>query len=1173
MNRKATKILSILLVVTLAFESAGITVTAASDSADWEVTAANEDGDDMEADSDFSEGTTDGEGLGEAEGSTLPIEESYSALFPGLPESYVFSGEQLSHKDLLAQHTDEITPYVMEDNSCYYAEGELVYMTDSAEDAQTAAEAFGGTLESYDLGIAVIVLPENRTVAQAVLAASDEAVRLPAVWPNYYKELYAAYNDPALVDGQTGYQWQHEAVGDRYAWDAGYKGQGVKVGIIDSGIRNSHEEFGGRIAQHLSMLGTTASPSTTDSTGHGTHVSGIVSAAANNGKGGAGIAPQASLYVYDVVGANGLISSAVAARAINRAIQDGLDVINMSYGSPMFDGTEDTALQDAYNAGIALFAAVGDDGSNSMSYPASYSNVCAVAALRQDGKRSSFSNYNNAVDLAFPGTAIYSAAHTVNSAYDYKDGTSMACAVASGVAAVILSGADQIPALKDKTGKDRVDALYKVMRSNAKKSSSSGTGAGMTYLPSVFKLKTLDNIYATPAKPKFSLDSKEIIAANETTLTITSDTTVGVTIYYTTNGKTPALKKGIVTNGAQEYTGAITIGNAKKVTVKAIAVNHTTGKASKAASATYTFEVNPTKVDITAKNKVTQLAPGSSLSLKASVTPSCAASNKVTWSVTPADKGVSVNKAGKVSVAKDADAGIYTVLATAVDKQDAPYTNAAGSNITGSYEITVLEASAQVKSIKLQSKTASVNAGDSLNLAEGITVNYADNASGSTGDVVWSSSKEEIAAVSSAGVVTAHKSGTVTITATANDGSGKSASCKVTVKQLATGLRIWGCRNLTAGKSVTLKADFYPENVSSKKLEWTVSGTGVTVKNGKVTASKKASGRYTVTAATTDGSGISKTLSITIKKDPIKSIKTMYKNITLFTTAGNSNAPTSGVMRPIVVGGSSSNDVVYSSSAPGIVSIDKQSGFMEAKSAGKAKITCTTTDGSNKKASCTVTVSPPASSITVMPVDDNAGYVSVDSPIKLKAEVGTQFGKPVNPKVAMGVTSDYTDFVTVYWNGVVKVNPDAEKYMSDTEVSKTVVIDVGTEDGSKVQTSYSLVVLRAVKSYDIEWNEKTGEFFPVMTFKNDMQDSSVPYTATVSAPKNKHVTFKKNEETNGFFLYTDEVTTSKSKNDGDWTASDGIRVTVKLKPQAGKKTASQTYTVIHTQDGGNFVIQ
>ncbi len=1192
MNRKKTKLLSILLSVTLALSSTGFTVTAAEDvgqPGSIEITNFNDDiisaegagADGLDAEADLTmenaEGTTDG--MGET------VISPEDTLFPGLPESYILSEEQYSQKTLLAEHTDEIAPFVEEDNSALYVKGQLIYMTDSAEDAQMVADAFGSTLDSYELGFALIILPEARTVTQAVMAAAEQSSRLPAVWPNYYKYLYANYNDPALKEGNSVYQWQHEFVGDSYAWAAGYTGKGIKVGIVDSGLQDAHEEFAGRVVKHVSTVGTSTVSSTTDLQGHGTHVAGIVAANGNNGKGGAGIAPNASLYIYGAGAADGTLTTLATNRAINAAIEDHVDVINMSYGSGIFNGSENLVIQKAYTNGIALFAAAGNNATNGKSYPASYSNVCSIASLQQDGKKSSFSNYNDSVDLAFPGSQIYStyvetdANHKIvpnskkTNIYAYMDGTSMACPVATGVAAVILSGADQIPALKGKTGKDRVDALYRVMRSNAKKSPSAGTGAGTTYLPSVFNL-TVDNAAAVPATPKFDLSNKKPIAAVTTTLSITSDTKVGVSIYYSTNGKKPSFKNGVVTNGTL-YTGPITIGNAKKVTVNAIAVNHATGKTSKVASAAYTFAPNPIGVGITAKGDVTNLAPGSSLALKAAVYPSFAVSSKVTWSVTPADQGVTVNKSGKVSVARDAAAGSYTVQATAVDKKNQPYTNAA----IGNYSITVIEPASSVKSIVLKNKTASLYTTDELpmNLAEGFTLTYADGSLGTADDVVWSSSNRDIVAVTNktqntpAGLVTGKKPGTATITATANDGTGKSASCKVTVKQLATGLKLEGPNKLAAGKSITLKATISPSNVSSKTLNWKVDGTGVTVKNGKISAAKNASGTYTITATTKDGSEDqqkSATHQITIINDMIKSIR-VPKTMTLFTTPGNFQAPTEAFLEAEVSGGDSTA-ITYTSSAPGIASVDPSTGQIQARSSGKAKITCAATDGSNKKAVCTVTVSVPMSRLTIVPADTNGGYVSAGCTLKLKTQAGTSYGKPQSTKVNWFVPDEYKDYFSVNSSGVIKAK-DISKYLKDDELYASAYVIAEAADGSNVRTAYSFNIYRKIKSYKLvlQSDGTIDYIFPRVTFDNGVEYCLSCFDVSLSAPKGKDIGMQPiniEDYGKGFYLCPAKQTTFKSSSNKEWFTSDGIKIKLKIKQHAANKTATFSGYVARTSD-------
>lgn len=1235
MNRKKTKWLSVLLAAALVFQSAGISVRAESNTMslnDMEITsmdqltelvvedpvtdevviveseesseeaseesseAASEEASEAQETEESSveeseessadepsteessveessvEESSAEESTEEVPAETEPTEEvvAEELLFPGLPENYILSDEQLEKKKILAEYANDIASLDTKSKTQAYVENELVYLTDSEEDAQAVAEAFGAELASYALGVAVIRLPETRTVSQAVLAAADEDYILPAVWPNYYRELFDSYNDPDLSEASSCYQWQHEMVGDSWAWQAGYKGQGIKVGIIDTGILNAHEEFTGRIAQHVSTVDETVTAATTDAQGHGTHVSGIVAANLNNGKGGSGIAPEASLYVYSVSSSSS-ITMAAEVRAVNKAIADQVDVINMSLGGAYFTDVENTVIQAAYNAGIAVFAAAGNEATNGKAYPASYDNVCSVASLQQNGKKSSFTNFNDAVDLAFPGSDIYSTGNGGTSEYVMKSGTSMACPVATGVAAVILSGASQIPELAGKTGTERVDALYKVMADNAVKSTSAGTGAGYTYLPKVFGLTT-QSAAAVPAVPTFSLANKSTVNAEYTTLEISSTTTQGVSIYYSTNGKTPALKNGEVVNGTL-YTSAIKVGGAKKVTVKAIAVNRVTGKASKVATATYTFAPAPTALILSTTSPSTQLAPGGSITLKAVAAPTYAVYKKIDWSVSPADKGVTV-KNGKVSVAKNATPGTYSINASAMDS--------AGQVLVNQNMYVTVHESAAVKSIAVKPKSYTGQVGETLNLEYDITF---INESGSTG-VNFVSSNPSVATVDSNGKVTLVAPGKADIKVIALDGSNKSAVCKVTVKASTaiTSISLSGATKLAVGKSTTLKATLNA-SANAKNLVWSVDKEGVTVKNGKVTAGKTASGTYVITACDKTNPDVKATHSITILSKPISNI-TMNKTMTLFTTAGNYNAPTSMSLNTVVKDGDSTA-VTYTSSAPGVAVVDSK-GVVYALASGKAKITCTATDGSNKKATCTVTVNVPMSNLTIVPPEDNSGYVCVGSSIKLTAQIGKSFGTPQNAKIKWSVPDAYKDIISVS-NGTVKAK-SLGKNASDYTNAVSAQVIAEAADGSGASATFDLVIIRKVRDFAILFLDDTplgstgsGAFAlcPIALLDNGSLVTLPGYVTTLSAPKGKNVGLDADiaiaygpYNFSGFLPTTDKATTKNSYTENTKAkASDGFKVKATVKLPCCNKTASTSITVIKPANGGIWYLQ
>lgn len=1082
-------------------------------------------------------------------------------LFPGLPQGYEMSPEQLEQKSVLSEHMSEAVSEDTGINEELYAEGEVVYLTDSAEDAQIVADAFGGTLDSYSYAVAVISLPEEATVEQAMIAAADEDILLPAIWPNYYKTLYTTdYIDPALNEGADDYQWMHAVVGDTYAWEAGYKGAGIKVGILDTGILNSHEEFTGRLVQHLDMTEETAAAATTDVQGHGTHVAGIVAANLGNGKGGAGIAPEASLYMYRVADSKGSIDAASEYRAINRAATtDGVDVINMSFGSGQYDGNEAQVIENAYNAGVAIFAAAGNESTNGKSYPASYEHVCSIAASQQDGSKTYFSNHNTSVDLIFPGLNIYSTAYSSGTAYTYKSGTSMACPVASGVAAVILSGAENVPALNGKTGAARVDALYRVMADNAVKSSSADTGAGATYLPRVFGI-TVNDPDAVPQTPVFSLADRSVISAETTELRITS-ATPGMSIYYSTNGTVPAWKDGRIYNGIP-YTGPITVGGAKTVTVKAIAVNLHAGIASKVSTAMYRFAPAPSGLAVNAAGAVNKLVPGTGLSLSATVTPSYAVTSNITWSVSPANSGVTVSSAGKVSVASAARPGTYTISAQMT---------AAGKTITGTYPITVGSGS-PVKSVAFKSKKITVTIGDTpLDVTSSLTVTHADKTAGTPDDLVFTSSNPEIAAVSATGLITGISPGTVTVTATANDGSNKRASCKVTVIRLADGLTLSGYDKLAPGKSITLTASFLPEDVSVTKLSWSVSGSGVTVKNGKVTASKNAAGSYTVTAAATDGSGVTADYTVTIVSSAIRGIS-MPKSMTLFTTPGNYNAPTSTTLAPVINGGDPSA-ILYTSSAPEIATVNATTGRIQAVSRGKAKITCAAADGSNKKAVCTVTVSAPMSRLTIVGPDNNGGYVCVGSKLKLKTQIGTTYGKPASAKINWYVKEGSEDILTVK-DGVIK-----PKKLEKSLTSQTAYVVAEAADGCGATATCSVIVYRKVRKFTVNYY-KGGYYVPTATFDNNNVSYNLPYQTTLTAPKGVDVSLQETTYRSllggvpAFYPTIAQPTTEKTSAQSRYlTAADGVKIKITVQLEPNGKKASKTMRLYKTSDGVLYIDQ
>jgi subtilisin len=213
----------------------------------------------------------------------------------------------------------------------------------------------------------------------------------------------------------------------------GYYGNGVKVAVLDTGIA-THPDLA--IKGGVSFIPT--ENTYIDYNGHGTHVAGTV-AALNNSYGVLGVAPGADLYAVKVLDRNGGGSHATIAQGIEWAMNNGMDVVNMSLGSTSGSTTLQLASDRASSAGVLLIGAAGNSGqqggSNNMGYPARYNSVMAVGAVDQNGTRASFSSYGAELEIMAPGVNINST--HLNNNYRSLNGTSMAAPHVAGVAALI----------------------------------------------------------------------------------------------------------------------------------------------------------------------------------------------------------------------------------------------------------------------------------------------------------------------------------------------------------------------------------------------------------------------------------------------------------------------------------------------------------------------------------------------------------------------------------------------------------------------------------------------------------------------------------------------------------------------------------------------------------------
>ncbi len=219
------------------------------------------------------------------------------------------------------------------------------------------------------------------------------------------------------------------------------------VAVIDSGIDRNHSEFAGRLAPGWDYVNNDADP--TDDYGHGTHVTGIIAAAANNGVGVAGLAANVRILPLKALDSQGVGTYANIALAIRRAADNNAQVINLSLGGTVPGADLSDAISYALSRNALVIAAAGNcaqggaecgGSSNPDYYPAAYPGVVAVGATDHYDNWASYSGYKSYVDLAAPGGVDWDQiTSTVPGGYGLRYGTSMATPLVSAAAALVMT--------------------------------------------------------------------------------------------------------------------------------------------------------------------------------------------------------------------------------------------------------------------------------------------------------------------------------------------------------------------------------------------------------------------------------------------------------------------------------------------------------------------------------------------------------------------------------------------------------------------------------------------------------------------------------------------------------------------------------------------------------------
>ena len=182
-------------------------------------------------------------------------------------------------------------------------------------------------------------------------------------------------NDPYLS-----FQWHMNQI-QVTDLTSSYWGSGTVVAVIDTGVTAFNDGYGQALAAGYDFINNDSDPA--DDNGHGSHVSGTIAQATNNGIGCRGVAPNTTIMPLKSLGADGSGDVLATIQALDYAVNNGADIINLSLGSDSASTQEETAINAALNAGIVVVAAAGNDGIqvNGVGYPAAYDGVIAVAAV------------------------------------------------------------------------------------------------------------------------------------------------------------------------------------------------------------------------------------------------------------------------------------------------------------------------------------------------------------------------------------------------------------------------------------------------------------------------------------------------------------------------------------------------------------------------------------------------------------------------------------------------------------------------------------------------------------------------------------------------------------------------------------------------------------------------
>ncbi|MCM1947544.1 MULTISPECIES: S8 family peptidase [Streptomyces] len=308
--------------------------------------------------------------------------------------------------------------------------GSFVVILDASANKAELAKKYGGTLQrSYGSEVNGFSA-SGLSVDEAKRLAADPAVG--TVVQNKRFTISETQEKPPSW-GLDRIDQAETAADEKYTYpDAG--GEGVTAYVIDTGVRISHQDFGGRASHGFDAVDN--DDTADDGNGHGTHVAGTVAGTAH------GVAKKAKIVAVRVLDDNGSGTTEQVVAGIDWVTQhhSGPSVANMSLGGGA-DEALDAAVKRAVDAGVTFAVAAGNETSDAgQGSPSRVPEALTVASSTKDDEQSEFSNFGSVIDLYAPGSEITSAWNDSDTGVKTISGTSMASPHVAGAAALYLAG-------------------------------------------------------------------------------------------------------------------------------------------------------------------------------------------------------------------------------------------------------------------------------------------------------------------------------------------------------------------------------------------------------------------------------------------------------------------------------------------------------------------------------------------------------------------------------------------------------------------------------------------------------------------------------------------------------------------------------------------------------------